>query len=160
LRMRKDLGMEEKFNFRVVVEGSPRPLQTLIRDEVCGIGREAMVNAFRHSGANNLEVELEYAANQMTVLVRDDGCGIDPQVLRSGRDGHWGLSGMRERAESIGASFRVLSAAAAGTQIELCIPGRIAFVPQSLQSSKFWLSRLYSRQIKIGKSAAESGRHS
>jgi signal transduction histidine kinase len=158
LRMRKELGMDEKINFRVVVEGSPRPLHTLIRDEIYGIGREAMVNAFRHSGADNLEVELEYAADQMTVLVRDNGCGIDPQVLRTGRDGHWGLSGMRERAERIGAKFRVMSAASAGTEVELCIPGRIAFKPQPLDEAKLWLSWLYSRKFRVAKSLAESGR--
>ncbi len=160
LRMHKELGMDEKINFRVVVEGSPRPLQSLIRNEIYSIGREAMVNAFRHSGANNLEVELEYAADQMTLVVRDNGCGIDPQVLRAGRDGHWGLSGMRERADRIGASFRVLSAASAGTQIELSIPGRVAFVPQTLDDRKVWFSKLYPRRMKVAKSVAEGGRHS
>ncbi len=160
LRMRRELGIDEKINFRVVVEGSPRPLQSLVRNEIYSIGREAMVNAFRHSGANNLEVEIEYAANQMTVLVRDNGCGIDPQFLRAGRDGHWGLSGMRERANRIGASLRVLSAVSAGTEIELCIPGRIAFVPQTLDTRKVWFSKLYSRKMKVAKSVSESGRHS
>jgi signal transduction histidine kinase len=160
LRMRKELGMDEKINFRVVVEGSPRPLQRPIRNEIYSIGREAMVNAFRHSGANNLEVELEYATDQMTVLVRDNGCGIDPQLLRAGRDGHWGLPGMRDRANRIGASLRVLSAPSAGTEIELCIPGHIAFGPQTLDTRNNWVSKLYSRKMKVGKSGAESGRHS
>jgi signal transduction histidine kinase len=61
------------------------------------------------------------------MLVRDDGRGIDPQVLRSGSDGHWGLAGMRERAERIGASFKVRSRAAAGTEVELSVPGDVAF---------------------------------
>ncbi|MGB2665417.1 MAG: sensor histidine kinase [Candidatus Acidiferrum sp.] len=160
LRMRRELGMDEKINFRVVVEGSPRPLQSQVRNEIYSIGREAMVNAFRHSGANNLEVELEYAANKMTVLVRDNGCGIDPHLLRAGRDEHWGLSGMRDRASRIGASLRVLSAVSAGTEIELCIPGRIAFVPQTLDTRKVWFSKLYSRKMKAAKSVAENGRHS
>ena len=159
LRMRRELAMDEMVNFRVVVEGSPRPLQTLVRDEIYSIGREAMVNAFQHSGANNLEVELEYAANQMKVLIRDNGCGIDAEVLRSGRDGHWGLSGMRERAERIGAKFRVLSAASVGTEIELSIPGRVAFAPRPLDSPKLWLSKLYSKKIRETKSVAESKQH-
>jgi ligand-binding sensor domain-containing protein/signal transduction histidine kinase len=159
LRMWQELGMDERVNFRVIVEGSPRPLQAVVREEIYSIGREALVNAFRHSGANNLEVELEYAANQMTVLIRDNGCGIDAEVLRSERDGHWGLSGMRERAERIGARLRVLSAASAGTEIELSIPGRVAFAPRPLDSPKLWLSKLYSRKIRKAKSVAESGRH-
>lgn len=126
-RVQQELALDEKRPFRVIVEGAPRPLHPLIRDEVYSIGREALVNSFRHSRASITEVELEYASNQLRVLVRDNGCGIDPQVLRSGRDGHWGLSGMRERAERIGARLKVWSRAGAGTEIELSVPGHIAF---------------------------------
>lgn len=113
--------------FRVIVEGRPRALHPIIRDEVYRIGREALVNAFRHSGAGSIEVQLDYAAAHVRVLVRDNGCGIDPAVLASGRDGHWGLSGMRERAERIGARVKVWSRAAAGTEVELFVPGPVAF---------------------------------
>ncbi len=127
LRIPEELGIDQKTAYRVVVEGSPLPLQAVIHDEVYSIGREAIVNAFRHSGAKSIELEIEYAPNRMRVLVRDDGCGINPDVLRSGRDGHWGLSGMRERAEGIGAKFKVMSGASAGTEVELSVPGHIAF---------------------------------
>ena len=114
--------------FRVIVEGTQRQLQPIIRDEVYRIGREALANAFRHSQANKIELELEYSTKHLRVLVRDDGTGIDQKVLDSGRDGHWGLAGMRERAEGIGARFRVWSRARAGTEVELSVPGHIAFV--------------------------------
>src|SRR5947208_11418424 len=52
-------------------------------------------------------------------LVRDNGRGIDPQVLQQGREGHWGLSGLRERAEKMGARLHVRSRAALGTEVEL-----------------------------------------
>ena len=104
--VQQDLGLGSSTGFRVIVEGQPRPLNPLMRDEVYRIGREALVNAFRHSRATTVEVELEYAARHMRMLVRDDGVGIEPEVLKSGTDGHWGLSGMRERAERIGARFR------------------------------------------------------
>ena len=113
--------------FRVVVEGQPRPLHPLLRDEAYRIGREALINAFRHARARNIEIELSYSPSHLRLLVRDDGCGMTPQLLQSGREGHWGLSGMRERAERIGAQFQVWSRAAAGTEIELTVPGRIAF---------------------------------
>ena len=61
------------------------------------------------------------------MLVRDDGCGIDPAVLKTGRDGHWGLTGMRERADRIGAELHVMSNVSAGTEIELAVPGNVAF---------------------------------
>ena len=100
-RIPEDLGIEVQIDFQVIVLGSARKLQPLIRDEVYHIGRELLVNAFRHSRASCIEVELEYAPKRFRIVVRDDGCGIDPQVLRAGREGHWGLPGMRERAEEL-----------------------------------------------------------
>ena len=118
---------EEK-DYRVIVEGKPVELHPIIRDEAYRIGREAVVNAFHHSQAGKIEVELEYSPRQLRIVVRDDGIGIDEQVLQSGRDGHWGLAGMRERAENIGARVRLWSRANAGTEVELAIPGHVAFV--------------------------------
>ena len=121
--MPEELAIAEHAEYRVIIEGQARPLNPMIRDEVYRIGREALVNAFRHSGARHVEIELEYAPSDLRLFVRDDGRGIDPQVLRPGSDGHWGIAGMRERAESIGAGFKVRSRAAAGTEVELAVPG-------------------------------------
>ena len=132
--LQQELGVEDGVGFRVIVEGRPRPLHPIIRDEVYRIGREALVNAIRHSGAQTIEVEIDYAVGHVRLLVRDNGSGIDEQVLRSGRDGHWGLSGMRERAERIGARLKVWSRAAAGTEVELLVPGHVAFQSVSAES--------------------------
>ena len=132
-RIPQDLGIEVQIDFRVIVLGSPRKLHPLIRDEVYHIGRKLLVNAFRRSGASCIEVELEYAPKRFTIVVRDDGCGIDPQVLRAGREGHWGLPGMRERAERIGARLRVWSRAAAGTEVALSVPNSIAFESRTVE---------------------------
>jgi signal transduction histidine kinase len=123
----QELVIQQEVDFRVVMEGMPRVLHPVIRDEVYRIGRESLVNAFRHSRASKIEVEVDYSASNLRILVRDNGCGIDPQVLRAGRDGHWGLPGMRERAEKVGAKLRVWSRAAAGTEVELTVPGHVAF---------------------------------
>jgi hypothetical protein len=64
-------------------------------------------------------------------------------VIESGRDGHWGLSGMRERAERIGARLKVMSRTGAGTEVELRVPGDIAFESISPASSSKWLTGLY-----------------
>ncbi len=122
---------ETKVGFRVVTEGQQRPLHPLLRDEVYRIGREALINAFRHARAKQIELTLTYSSNQLRLVVRDDGCGIDPKILRSGREGHWGLSGMRERADRIGARLHLFSSASSGTEIELSVPGRLAFQDQS-----------------------------
>ncbi len=140
--------LEESMDFRVLVEGRPRALRPIICDEAYRIGREALVNAFRHSQARTIEVELEYTASRLRILVRDDGCGIDPQVLRSGRDGHWGLSGMHERAERISARLRVHSREATGTEVELSVPGHIAFEVQSSDRPLRWFAIFYRRKQK------------
>ena len=113
--------------FCMLVRTGDRQRRAQLRDEVYRIGREALVNAFRHAGAMNIEVELEYTPRHLRVVVRDDGRGIDPRVLRSELDKHWGLLGMRERSERIGAKLRIWSRHAAGTEVELSVPGRIAF---------------------------------
>jgi signal transduction histidine kinase len=148
LRIPEELGIDQKTAYRVVVEGTPLPLQAVIHDEVYSIGREALVNAFRHSGASNIEVQLDYASNRMRVLVRDNGRGIKPELLRWGRDGHWGLSGMRERAERIGAKFKVMSGPSAGTEVELSVPGHIAFQVPPSNGLWRWLSKLKPRIVR------------
>ncbi len=124
----------EEIDFRVIVEGEQKPLNPVLRDEVYRIGREALVNAFRHAHAKTIEMELKYSSKRFCVSVRDDGRGIDPGILRSGREGHWGLSGMRERADSIGAQLHVMSSTTAGTEVELLVPGHVAFQNHSKPS--------------------------
>jgi signal transduction histidine kinase len=122
-----ELGLASTAGFRVVVEGRQRALTACLRDDVYRIGREAIVNAYRHSRARDIETAIEYRPAELRIAVRDNGCGIDPEQLKWGRAGHWGLQGMRERAERIGARLRVLSRVAIGTDVELCVPGRIAY---------------------------------
>jgi signal transduction histidine kinase len=134
----------KKATFRLISEGRRRMLHPLLRDEIYRIGREALTNAFRHARANNIDVELRYGSSQFRLLVRDDGCGIESDVLLSGRDGHFGLSGMRERADRIGARLHVFSRASAGTDVEMSIPAGIAF--QDQPNSRFGWFRKHSRR--------------
>jgi ligand-binding sensor domain-containing protein/signal transduction histidine kinase len=143
----------ESIDFRIIVDGQRRPLHPVLRDELYRIGREALINAFHRSRAKRIEIELMYSSRRLRMLVRDDGCGIAPQVLRSGRDGHWGLPGMRERAEGIGARLHVFSSAAAGTEIELSVPGDVAFQGQS-DGSLNWFGR---RRYRSNNGARQPG---
>jgi signal transduction histidine kinase/ligand-binding sensor domain-containing protein len=135
LRVQEDVAFRqhasEETAFRVIVNGEGRSLRPLLRDEVYRIGREAILNAFRHARAKRVDVELTYASGGFSLVVRDDGRGIDPKIVEAGREDHWGLSGMKERAERIDAQLRVASSASAGTEIELSVPGRVAFEDQS-----------------------------
>jgi ligand-binding sensor domain-containing protein/signal transduction histidine kinase len=147
----QDLPNLPETEFRVIVGGAARPLHPLINDEVYRIGREAIINSFRHSKAKHIEVELDYEASQFRVLVRDDGSGIDPQVLKAGRDGHWGLPGMRERAERIGGQFRVYSRLTQGTEVELAVPSHSAFQFASNRRLPFWFSwRKRKSVVRVG----------
>src|SRR5262249_52379560 len=141
-----ELTSQSGVDYRVTVEGPSRPLQPVIRDEIYHIGHEALVNAFRYSRASTIEVELEYGPRQLRMLVRDDGQGIDQQVLRSGREGHWGIPGMRERAEEIGAKLKLWSREGAGTEVELSIPGQIAYELNSSSRPRRWLAALHPRR--------------
>jgi signal transduction histidine kinase len=126
-RIGEELGVAGAVPFRVFAVGEERPVAEAVRSEAYGIGREALLNALRHARAARVEVEIDYSGSDLRLVVRDDGCGVEPGVLDSGREGHWGLSGMRERAEKIGARLRLLSATGAGTEVELTVPGRVAF---------------------------------
>jgi signal transduction histidine kinase/ligand-binding sensor domain-containing protein len=112
----------------VDVEGAPRNLHPIRRDEIYRIAGEALRNAFRHAQASRIEVTIWYGERQFRLRVRDDGKGIDPKVLdERGRVGHWGLPGMRERAELIGGQLEIWSQLGSGTQVELSIPASIAY---------------------------------
>jgi signal transduction histidine kinase len=123
-------------DFRVLVQGRATALQPIVRDEVYRIAREAVRNSFRHARAGLVEVEIVFGDASFIVRVRDDGIGLDPAVLEHGyRKGHWGLPGMRERALEFGGQLEVWSQRNAGTEIELKIDVRIAYVrrPRALR---------------------------
>jgi signal transduction histidine kinase/ligand-binding sensor domain-containing protein len=132
---------------RVLLEGKQRELNPMLRDEIYRIAREALRNAFRHARAQKIEAEITYSDSEFLLYVRDDGGGIDPEVANQGaRAGHWGLPGMRERAKSFGGKLEVWSETGAGTEIELSVPGAIAY-GKSEPRRRFWLWRK-----KIGES--------
>src|SRR5215472_241501 len=114
--------------FGLTVEGQQRTLTPVIRDEVYRIAREVLRNAFRHSQAHRIEAEILYDDDQLRLRVRDDGKGMDPQVLKRGsRPGHWGLPGVRERAQQMGAKLDVWSEAGAGTEVQLAVAASLAY---------------------------------
>ena len=144
VRMGRDMVAGDRTQYRVLSHSNRRPLRPFIRDEVVRIGREALANAFQHAHAANVEVEIEYAATHFRLLLRDDGRGIDPALLQAGRPNHWGLPGMRQRAEAIGATLKLRSGPGAGTEVEISIPGPLAFhTPARPHSSPLrrWLTR-------------------
>jgi signal transduction histidine kinase len=122
-----ELATQDAAAFRLTVEGQPRDMDPIIRDELYRITREALRNVFSHARAQNIEVEISYAERLFRLRIRDDGTGIAPEILRQDRPGHYGLAGMRERATQIGAKLSIWSGAGAGTEIALSILGSKAY---------------------------------
>ena len=129
--------------FHVTVEGEPRPLHPILRDDIYKITAEALRNAFRHAEATDVDVEIRYDRQQFRLRVQDDGKGFDEALLpRQAAAGHYGVPGMRERAVLMGGTLTVWSKEGAGTAVELCIPSGSAYVKTR---ERRWLSRAFAR---------------
>jgi signal transduction histidine kinase len=125
LRAGNSVGLPQ---LNVSVEGKPQELHPILRDDVYRIAGEALRNAFCHARSTSVEAEITYSARLLRVRIRDNGTGIDPGIIETGREGHWGLQGMRERAKQIGAQLEIWSQPGAGTEVDLSIPGSVAYV--------------------------------
>jgi len=135
LKIREEFDINKKIDFKMFTNGNPRPLQQMIGSELLQIGHEALINAFLHSHATVIEVEIEYGLKSLRLSVRDNGCGIDSEILHTGRENHWGLTGMRERAEKIKATLKILSRINDGTEIEISVPRKFAYKNEDLFSN-------------------------
>jgi len=128
--------------FSVDVEGAPQRLAPLLQDEVHRIAVETLRNAYRHAGARRIEVEIRYGKRQFRLRVRDDGKGIDRNVVDAGaREGHFGLAGMRERAELVGGNLTIWSELDSGAEIELTIPASVAYAKPPTARRSIFLGR-------------------
>ena len=104
--------------------GAYRPLPAETEREVVRIAQEAIHNVKKHAGASQLSVQLEYGPETIALEVRDDGRGGALDGAPESSPGHFGLTGMRERAAAIGGTLEVSSASGAGTTIRLRAPAR------------------------------------
>jgi signal transduction histidine kinase/streptogramin lyase len=136
--------------FHVEVEGTPRNLHPIARDEVYRIAGEALRNAFRHSRAGRIEVEIRYDERQLRLRVRDDGKGIDAKHLEDeGRAGHYGLRGMRERAKLMGGKLAIWTELKSGTELELSVPASHAYEPSRVRRRSWFSEKLSGKATKM-----------
>ncbi|SOD52955.1 sensor histidine kinase [Pseudoxanthomonas wuyuanensis] len=145
-KVAEELAEEHPATFRIATKGLAQALDPLVRDEIFRIGREALLNAYHHADAGTIEVEIDYARDELRLRFVDDGRGVDAKVLEGGRPGHWGLSGMRERAARIGGRLSIWSRAGAGTEVELRIPADSAYRPCLKASRWKGLRALFGRR--------------
>jgi ligand-binding sensor domain-containing protein/two-component sensor histidine kinase len=123
----EELSKDHAATFTLAIVGEPKVLGSTVQDEAYRIAGEALTNAFRHASASKIETEVAYDSSALRIRVRDDGVGIPKTVLSNGHSGHWGLTGMRERARAIRAELNIWSREAAGTEVELVVPASIAY---------------------------------
>jgi len=119
--LRDEVAAGGAVRFRVFVSGQPKLLKPAIQEQMYLIGREALINAFRHSEGTSIEVEVEYLRRRLRILISDNGRGMDPEIVQSDGHDHWGLLGMRDRADDIGAQLRIWSRSGCGTAVEISI---------------------------------------
>lgn len=107
----------------VTSSGNPRPLPRDLEDAAFRIGREAIVNAVRHAEAGRIEIHLKFHPRTLFLEVQDDGCGFTPSQAEEARKrGHFGLSGIRDRAMHLGGRCEIRSRTGGGTVVALELP--------------------------------------
>jgi signal transduction histidine kinase len=125
-----ELSVHSTTRFALTIEGHPRELHPMVHDEVANVAAEAIRNAFKHARASEIEAILSYRSGELRFDLRDDGVGL-PAGLAAGDApaGHFGLTGMRERAVRAGGALVISSRKNAGTEVTLSIPAGAAYVP-------------------------------
>ncbi len=132
------LAAEPEPQLQVRRHHAARPLHPVVEEELVAIAHEALINAYRHAQASAIEIELDYGGSQFRLAVADNGVGIPPEVLAAhGRERHWGLPGMHERAERIGARLTLHSTSDQGTRVTVTLPGALAY----RQRRRWWYWR-------------------
>lgn len=132
-----ELAAVYKVQFRTVSQGKFPPLPRVVEEELSLIAREALINAFRHANANRIELEMSSDNKGMRLRIRDDGEGMPAAVIqRSGRAGHWGVVGMRERAEEIDAHLEIRSRPGSGTEVDIHLPWDN--LPDHIRATRDW----------------------
>jgi signal transduction histidine kinase len=130
--------------FHLTEEGEPRPMNPIQRDILYQLGREALRNAYEHSGAQQIDMHLCWEPRVFRMSVRDNGIGIDDGIRSVGRDGHFGLAGMRERAARLGAAFDLRSAPGRGTELSVSVPAGSIYLHPMVPWHRHVIARLAS----------------
>jgi signal transduction histidine kinase len=120
-RAARDVKGDGVVDSEVRVVGTPKRLPAVTETNLLRIGQEAITNAIKHARPSRLLVELSFAADHVRLRVEDDGCGFEPPDGASA-NGTFGLLGMRERANKLGATLTLKSEPGAGTEISVILP--------------------------------------
>lgn len=130
---------------RILLEGRPRRVHPLVAEEIIKIVREGLLNIAHHAQASSAEIAVDYESRRLAVRLRDDGVGLPCDVIEQGyKPGHFGLIGMRERAERIGGTLNIVSVRDDGVEITLLLPGKLAY-GNPFKRKHSWFKKLFRR---------------
>ena len=138
----RDMNLPTNIEVQINSAGEHLNLRPPVQSEVEHIAKEAIANAVKHSGAYLIRLDIMYQPSHFFISITDNGCGIDQETQIAGREGHWGIAGMRERTKSIGGRLRIVPHSPAGTVVELSLAGAVAYTdpPQKpVASIRRWL---------------------
>lgn len=133
---------------QVIAEGRARELHPVAQEELQRIAEEALRNIVQHARAQSIEILLIWGGRRLSLSICDDGMGMPEEILARGeRPGHFGLRGIRERAERIGGRLAISSRAGGGTEVALVAPGGAVYrgALQSRRPARTWLGRILGR---------------
>jgi signal transduction histidine kinase/ligand-binding sensor domain-containing protein len=145
----QSLATDRSITFHSELEGEPKVLHPVVREEAYRIGAEALTNSFNHSKAGGIELEIGYGSAALSLFVRDDGVGIAKSAIAEpGRANHFGLVGMRERAARISSRIEIFTRPGAGTEVHLRVPATMAYQSRTPDKSRSWLTRIFTRSAR------------
>lgn len=133
---------------QVHTAGSSMRLRPLVQIEIERITGEAIANAIRHSGGSSIRLDILYHYSYVFVSISDDGCGMQPGPHEPQPHSHWGITGMIERARSIGGRLRILPNEPRGTVVEISLPGAVAY----LRPARGYVSSFWRRVVRVKRS--------
>jgi signal transduction histidine kinase/ligand-binding sensor domain-containing protein len=135
----------------VIVEGRERPLNAAAGHEVLQVGRQAVTNALQHAHARKIHLLLSYGEQHFELRVQDNGCGINEETVHLQRPGHYGIAGMKERAERLGGSISVRSRVGEGTEVSLTVPAHLLYQDDVRRSGRSLAERWHSVTARLGR---------
>jgi signal transduction histidine kinase len=142
----------------VIVEGRERPLNAAAGHEVLQVGRQAVTNALQHAHARKIHLLLSYGEQHFELRVQDNGCGINEETVRLQRPGHYGIAGMKERAERLGGSISVRSRVGEGTEVSLTVPAHLLYQDDVRRSGRSLAERWHSVTARLGIRKPKTGK--
>ena len=137
-RAGQELDTGDQRLFQAMSQGNPCLIAPPVFEELFFVGREALTNAFRHSGATTIEISLQYGPKSFVMISRDNGRGMRSGTPTSQAD-RWGIRGMVERVQRLGGTCRIESSPASGTTVTVSVPARKTYT-NTHTASGFWAS--------------------